>query len=198
MLEAVLQQSIPQLPPQAAAVLGLIATALAAYYGGKKKGKKILEVEQELREFLRNEGIFPSPNTREISEKEVERYLKQAIPKYDGTGVPIRVRLTDNRYLAPMDQSQMERAKRLNPFEYLPYRPALFDSDNYAAAYSSFASFLWGTNTVGAVFDDTADHAYNVIIYADGTVEFYEPQDNQVVELSDEGDYQLDNGFVLL
>jgi hypothetical protein len=70
-------------------------------------------------------------------------------------------------------------------------------------AYATLSAFLWGTNCVGVVFDWSAGHAYNIIVYANGTVQLYEPQESQVVEFGDtlvgtDSDYKLDNGLVLL
>lgn len=197
MFAAVLQQSVSDLPPQAAAILGLVATALAAYFGGKRRGKKLLEVEEELREFLRNEGIFPSPVTSSLSEEDVDDMLQDNIEVYDGSAAPIRVRFTDESYFAPEDKSQMDNAKKYNPFEYIPYRPARYDSDDFALGYSTFASFLWGTNTVGAVFDDSNDKTYTVICYGDDTVEFYDPKEDEVLDIEDSEDQQLESGLIL-
>jgi hypothetical protein len=137
-----------------------------------------------------------------VTNKFIKDRLKQKIEAYDGSAVPVRVVMTDGTYFAPTNPSTMVEAKDFNVFEYVPYRPDFFDCENFAMAYKVFSAFLWGTNCVGVAFDWSAGHAYNIIVYADGTVQLYEPQESKVVEFGDvlagsDPDYKLDNGLVL-
>lgn len=189
---------LDQLPAQLVTIGGIVVSVLSAYLAGKKKGKGLFNLEKELRENLDSQGIFPSPDTTEVSRDFIGDKLEENIPEFDGSGVPIRVKYTDGNYLAPTSVSEMSDAKTFNPFEYLPYRPDIYDCENYASSYKSFAAFLWGTNTMGVVYDWSGSHAYNVIVYSNGEVEFYEPQDNKTVELGSEEKYKLSNALIVL
>lgn len=188
------------LGPEVAAIVVTAVAALLAYKGGKKKEaqKHIVELENNIREYLRDEGLFPSPTTSKVDKQRVDEILKENVEEYEGDAVPIRVILTDGNYYLPANKSEMVEAKRFNVFEYLPYRPDRFDCENFAAAYKTFAAFLWGTNGVATVIDWSGGHAYNIIIYATGEIEFYEPQEDRVVEIGEEEDYQMENATILL
>lgn len=195
---------LEQIPPEIIGVATLLAGAAAAYFRNeqKKAKSKYLKAESDLRGFLREQGIFPNPETQEISRKFIDDALEEKIDAYDGSAVPIRTVFSDGTYYAPKNEETMIEARKFNLFEYLPYRPAFFDCENFAMAYATLSAFLWGTNCVGIAFDWSAGHAYNIIVYADGTVELYEPQESKVVEFGDvlagsESDYKLDNGLVL-
>lgn len=189
---------LDQLPTELVAISGVVVSALSAYFAGKKKGKGLFNLEKELRENLDSYGIFPSPDTTEVSRDFIGDKLEENIPDFDGSAVPVRVKYTDGNYLAPTSVPEMSDAKTFNPFDYLPYRPDIYDCENYASSYKSFAAFLWGTNTMGVVYDWSGSHAYNVIVYANGEVEFYEPQDSKVVELGSDDKYDLSSALIIL
>ena len=188
------------LGPEVAAIVVTAVAALLAYKGGKKKEaqKHIVELENNIRSYLRDEGLFPSPETTQVEKQRVDEILKDKIEDYNGDAVPIRVILTDGKYYLPNNKSEMVDAKTFNVFEYLPYRPDRFDCENFASAYKTFAAFLWGTNGVATVIDWSGGHAYNIIVYETGEVEFYEPQEGEVIEIGQGEKYQMDNATILL
>jgi hypothetical protein len=189
---------LDQLPPGTIEVAFTLIAAIAAYFGGKKKeaSRKITEFETEFRQLLRKQNIFPSPKVKRRSREYVDEALQENIEEYDGDSVPFDVYLSDNNYFLPTSPETMAEAKLFNVFEYLPYRPERFDCEDYASAYMTFTAFLFGTNSVGTVYDYSSEHAYNIIIYADGTMELFEPQTGKVVERGE--DYQLQSGFIVL
>ncbi|EGQ44217.1 MAG: hypothetical protein J07AB43_02760 [Candidatus Nanosalina sp. J07AB43] len=185
---------LDQLPPQTIpVVLGLIAI-LASYFGGKyKKGK----LETNLRDLLRENDVFPSPEVVKHDSSFIEKSLKDNIDNYDESPVPFKLHTSDSTYYVPTSKATMKEAKTFNIFEYLPYRPDRFDCEDYAAAYMTFVSFFFGSNAVGTVYDFGAGHAYNIILYSDGSMELYEPQDGRVVEHSDDTKYALESGVII-
>jgi len=58
----------------------------------------------------------------------------------------------------------------------------------------------YGISTVGVVVDWSAAHAYNIVIFDDQSIAFYEPQDDTYVEPDPETDgrYQLQKGIIWL
>ena len=191
---------IDQLPPGTIPVATTLVAAILAYFGGKKKEakRKIVEFETEFRELLREQGIFPSPDVKRRNREFVDESLKEEIEAYDGSDVPIKVYRSDGEYFLPATKDDMEEARVFNPYQYLPYRPERFDCEDYASAYAVFASFLFGTNGVGVMYDYTADHAYNVIVYSDGSIEVYEPQTGEVIDPESDEDYSLQSGLLVI
>lgn len=190
---------VDQIPPEVLALGGIVASGLTAYIAGKKKKayEKMMDFEQNLRQYLKDEDIFPSPATGEIRKSVIESALKRNIDNYDGSSVPIRTVYTDETYLAPVSRYDMSDAKSSNPFQYLPYRPSLYNSDDFGESFSVLASFLWGTNTVGTVYNQSSNHVYNIIVYGDGSVEFYEPQNGESVSPKSDSKYDLDSGLII-
>jgi len=190
---------LDQLPPGIVPVVTVLVAAIASYFTGKKKeaSKKITEFETEFRELLTEQGIFPSPKVKRESRDFVEQSLKEEIEAFDGSSVPIDLYRSDSDYYLPVSSETMKEAKVFNIFQYLPYRPDRFDCEDYASAYMTFAAFLFGTNGVGTVYDYSSAHAYNIILYSNGTIELYEPQTGEVVETGPDTDYSLKSGMIV-
>ncbi|MDQ2053222.1 hypothetical protein [Halobellus sp. H-GB7] len=187
------------LPTAVASLLGLLLTAGAAYLGGRTKRARsaVIRFETELRRILEDKWGIPSPATRRITRSTIDQALQNAIAPYDGSNDPIRVAYTDGTWLAPIpaDVDLLRVGGVLTSI--LPYRPERFDCENFAGAFRALVAFGLGTNTVGVVIDWSGGHAYNVIVDADGGVTFYEPQDDRVVEVGKEGNYQLQNALIV-
>ena len=190
---------LDQLPPGTVPVVTVLVAAIASYFTGKKKeaSKKITEFETEFRELLTEQGIFPSPKVKRESKEFVEQALIEEIEAFDGSSVPIDLYQSDSDYFLPVSPETMKEAKTFNIFQYFPYRPTRFDCEDYASAYMTFAAFLFGTNGVGTVYDYSSAHAYNIILYSNGTIELYEPQTGEVVETGPDTDYSLKSGMIV-
>lgn len=159
---------------------------------------KASQFEQQIRDALREGGAFPSPETKKIDPTAVESILQEEIEKNNASPVPIEVILTDNVYYAPLNKSEMDKAKKYNIFQYLPYRPEVFDTDNFATAYSVVCAFLFGTNAVATVYDTDNDNYYNIIVYADATVQYFDPTTSEVVDPQENEAFNPDVAVVVL
>ena len=51
-----------------------------------------------------------------------------------------------------------------------------YDCDNFAFSFKARVDRRFHVNTVGLVIDYDAGHAYNIIVFADGTSKIFEPQ----------------------
>ena len=78
----------------------------------------------------------------------------------------------------------------------VPYIPDRRDCDKFAVHFWDILRWRLGVNGVGWVVDWTSAHSYNLIIFDDGTWEWWEPQNDTPVQLATEGLYQLRSGFV--
>jgi hypothetical protein len=102
----------------------------------------------------------------------------------------------DGRYFAT-NADGFDSMDRLDVIEYLPYRPARFDCENFADLFKTISALIYGVNTVGVVIDWDGGHAYNIVYLEDGRVFLYEPQTGdrpQVGDaLNDDESYTMDN-----
>jgi len=189
-----------QLPEIAVPLIGTIAAIVSAYLGSRSESSKraAIKFETELRRILDDRLGLPSPATHEIPEDDLDAALVEAIPAYDGGDEPseIDVVTSDGIWLAPPPGDLGLVRTLASAPQWLPYRPERFDCENFAAAFRTLAAFIAGTNTVGVVYDWSAGHAYNVIVDAEGSVQFYEPQSDEIVEIGD-GDYRLDDALIV-
>ena len=194
-----LPESLPsQLPTIVAPLIATITAIIGAYFGTRsKKGQRAaIAFETRIRRILRRQLNIPSPRTRELSEDELDQALAAAIPAYEGNEYPIDVVTSDGTYLAPV-ASDIGLVRQLaGVVEWLPYRPERFDCENFGGAFRTLAAFITGVNTVGIVYDWSSDHAYNVIIDADGEAVFYEPQSDEIVTIG-QGNYQLETALIV-
>jgi len=63
-----------------------------------------------------------------------------------------------------------------------PYKSAKYDCENFALTFMSNAQSKYGVTTIGLVIDWSGGHAYNMIVFDDGTVKLFEPQNDNFVE----------------
>jgi len=83
----------------------------------------------------------------------------------------------------------------------LAYEQAEFDCENFALLFAALAARDYGINTVGVVVDWSGAHAYNVVVYDDQSIEFYEPQSDSFYPPSDfpvDDLHRLEHGRILI
>lgn len=187
-----------QLPSIVAPLVATILSIVGAYFGTRSnKGQRAaIQFETQVRQILRRQLNFPTPRTNKISADELDAALVDAIPAYEGNEFPIDVVTSDGVWFAPAPADIGTVRALAGATEWLPYRPQRFDCENFAAAFRTLAAFVGGVNTIGVVYDWSSDHAYNVIVDADGNVDFYEPQSDEIVEIG-QGSYQLDDALIV-
>lgn len=82
------------------------------------------------------------------------------------------------------------------------YRKAKFDCEDFAFSFKSIVAHKYGLNSVGVVIDYGGKHAYNVVMFEDGTTELFEPQNDTLVTtgdtMSDHEAYTMEDGFIIL
>lgn len=197
MIDAITELIRSIAPPEIALILIAAVTAVVAYIRGQKRlaSRQYLEAESGLRDLIEAEIGLPSPQTEEVDRSFIEDALQDAVPAYDGTNDPIRVIFTDGVYRAPYRSEVRDLFMISRIVQYLPYRPEVFDCENFAGLFKQLSTFFAGVNTVGDVLDWSAAHGYNVIVTVEGGVIFYEPQEDKIVDLQQE-DYQLENGRI--
>lgn len=177
---------------------GIALTAVSAYIkrNNTKAIRAYLTFEETVRDIVERKFGIPTVDTKKIHRDTIEASLKEKT-KYDGSDSPIETVYTDGTYLAPTNSDEINVLKTISSItSYLPYRPEIFDCEDFANPFSTLAAFIGGSNTVGVVYDWSSGHAYNVIIDADGELTFYEPQDNTEVQIGD-GVYKLEDALIV-
>lgn len=183
---------LEQIPPFAlaaiSAVIGLIATFVATKYMSDKQAQRL---ETTIQDVLEQSGIFHSPVVEKKDKTFLVETLQEEINNYDIDYSEVDIHYTDNTYYLPAKPSDMENIKKLDVLDKLPYRPERFDSEDFSQTFSVLTSFLFGVNSVGTVIEYNSDESYNIIVYRDGTVEFYKSKG----DIDD--DHSLDRGVII-
>ncbi len=71
------------------------------------------------------------------------------------------------------------------------------DCDNFAEVVRANFGFRLGINSVGMVLDSSSYHAYNLVIFSDGSFRWLEPQTDKWVDIGF-GLYKCQTGVVLM
>jgi hypothetical protein len=156
------------------------------------------KIEGQIRDVIKASSKVPTPETKSIEKSAAKSILKNEVNGYNGSAAPIRAIFTDEIYFAPKTKDDMEKAKSFNIFRFLPYRPEVFDSEDFASAYSAAAAFVFGTNSIATVYDDTSDKYYNIILYANAEVEYYDPKSSEVIDPEENEEFDPESGLILL
>ena len=101
------------------------------------------------------------------------------------------------KYIIPDDRTNLR----------MPW-PEKWDCDDFALDFKAKMASWYNTNAAGLVVDSSAGHVYNVIVFADRTAEFFEPQRDKFVAKGDQiglstspggtGRYSLTQGLILV
>ena len=142
----------------------------------------------------------PTVERTEIPKDDLVAVLKEEIPKWD-IGVT-RIAM-DGTYYAPKNAKEVRKALSYYQNEKLEYERAVYDCENFAMTATGLFSQNHGVNTVGVVIDWSAEnpHAYNIIVHADGSVEWFEPQSDTFIGKPWENDakrYDLSFGRIII
>lgn len=136
----------------------------------------------------------PSVERREVDGDFVSEAVNDYLDEHakDGTRLP----LDGKYYVASKDD--MDAIVSANHDDKRIYRKAKYDCENFALTFMSSVQREYGLTNVGLVIDWSGAHAYNMFVYDDGTVELYEPQDDDFVEPGDAEKYAFENVKVII
>lgn len=147
-----------------------------------------------------SEEELPTVESKEISTDKLVASLEEEIPDWDNgvTRIPM-----DGSYEAPVSREDVEKALKEYQTEDLEYRKAAFDCENFAMMASGVFARDYGINTVGMAVDWSAEnpHAYSVVVYADGSVDWFEPQSDKFITEpwnNDANRYDLNHGRIIV
>lgn len=131
----------------------------------------------------------------EVDGKFIDDALKKTIPNY-GTKVTRPLALDSKYYtVTSVEFAHMKRIDLVDKAIYLANR---FDCDDFAITSKSMMALLFGVNSVGIVIDNVGHHAYNLVVFSDGYVKFYEPQTDEEIDIATHPKYNLTEGLIIL
>ena len=72
-----------------------------------------------------------------------------------------------------------------------------YDCDNFAFNFKARVARKFGVNSIGLVVDYSGGHAYNLMVFSDGTWAIFEPQSDNWPTIGS-GMYKFETGYILL
>ena len=72
-----------------------------------------------------------------------------------------------------------------------------YDCDNFAFNFKARVARKFGVNSIGLVVDYSGGHAYNLMVFSDGTWDIFEPQSDSWPTIGS-GMYKFETGYILL
>ena len=111
-----------------------------------------------------------------------------------GSGV-LRIYL-DNKYWV-CSETDFNRVVAPDPTDEKRYAADRFDCDNFSFTFKARIGRQFGINAVGVVIDSSSEHAYNLVVFLDGTAKIFEPQSDEWPDLGSDY-YKFESGLVLI
>jgi len=105
--------------------------------------------------------------------------------------------LLDNKYWT-CSKEEFQKVVEYNTINEKQYVLEQYDCDNFAFAFKAQVAMNHNLNSVGLVIDNSAGHAYNVVIFEDGTAELFEPQNDTWITPGQSEMYKFEKGIIII
>ena len=102
----------------------------------------------------------------------------------------------DNKYLVT-SQKDMKKIIDWDWTDNKKYVKERYDCDNFAFSFKAMVDKRFGVNNVGLVIDYSGGHAYNIMVFSDGSVRLFEPQNDKWARIGT-GQYKFEEGKILI
>ena len=102
----------------------------------------------------------------------------------------------DNKYQVTT-QKDMKKIIDWDWTDNKKYVAEKYDCDNFAFSFKAMVDKRFGLNGVGLVIDYSGGHAYNIVVFQDGSVKIFEPQSDRWPKAG-RGQYKFQNGSVII
>ena len=164
------------------------------------KAKQMNEIEnlrQEKKRLRKRLTECETENRVEIDPKEVDQeFVRDAVQSIDETDQLGMLYFWDRKYWA-LSKDEFERISKENQVDEKEYVKERFDCEDFARTFQATLLRKYRVNTVGvAISQGDAPHAFNVVVFKDGTAKLFEPQTDEYVEPTDHEKYTLENGMI--
>lgn len=145
---------------------------------------------------------------RTLSRRRVKRVVKRtgnssdlvnaALKTLKGYNTRTWKRITLDKKYWLCSKSHFQTIIQYNKINEKQYTSDQFDCDNFAFAFKAQVALNHGLNNVGLVIDNSGGHAYNVIIFNDGSAALFEPQTDKYVTPGQSKMYTFKKGIIIL
>jgi len=112
-------------------------------------------------------------------------------------GLQIKRHHLDSKFWT-CSESHFQRIVAFNTINLRRYKADRYDCDNFAFSFKAEVAMDFGLNNVGIVVDHTGGHAYNIVVFSNGSVKLFEPQNDSWVEPASSKPYTFKAGIILL
>ena len=102
----------------------------------------------------------------------------------------------DNKYWT-CSEADFNKIVAHDPTDDKGYAADRFDCDNFSFTFKARVGRQYGINAIGVVIDYSSAHAYNVVVFLDGTAKIFEPQSDEWPALGS-GNYKFESGLVII
>ena len=102
----------------------------------------------------------------------------------------------DNKYVA-VSEKEFQKIIDWDWTDNKKYVAEKYDCDNFAFSFKAMVDRRFGVNNVGLVIDYSGGHAYNIIVFNDGSVRLFEPQTDRWARVGP-GQYKFEEGKILI
>ena len=102
----------------------------------------------------------------------------------------------DSKYFL-CDETDMKAIIKWDWTDNKKYVKEKYDCDNFAFSFKAMVDKRFGLNGVGLVIDYSGGHAYNIIVFQDGSVKIFEPQTDRWPKAG-RGQYKFQNGSIII
>ena len=126
-----------------------------------------------------------------------DEWIETALRKVPNYGSGVNRRPLDRKYWV-CSQEVFARIVKWDWVDQRKYRADKFDCDNFALIFMARVNGYFGLNNVGLVIDDSSGHAYNIVIFKDGSIHIFEPQSDSWPDIGDAPLYKLQRGLILI
>ena len=103
----------------------------------------------------------------------------------------------DNKYWV-CTKSEFQKVVDNNTINEKKYVLDQFDCDNFAFNFKAQVAMNYNLNNVGMVIDNSGGHAYNVVVFNNGTAELFEPQSDRWIKPGESKMYSFEKGVIIL
>ena len=102
----------------------------------------------------------------------------------------------DSKYFL-CDEKDMKSIIKWDWTDKKKYVKEKYDCDNFAFSFKAMVDKRFGLNGVGLVIDYSGGHAYNIVVFQDGSVKIFETQSDRWPKAG-RGQYKFQNGSVII
>ena len=152
------------------------------------------ELTDNLQECL---DLFKLPDVN--YEENDQHFVRVAIVnwkmKHDPSG-GMQIKSLDSKYFL-CNEKDMRSVIKWDWTDNKKYVKDKYDCDNFAFSFKARVDRQFGLNNVGLVMDYSAGHAYNIIVFNDGTVKLFEPQSDRFPRMGTKM-YKFKEGLILI